>query len=131
MLLLFGLVYILTGIAQILTESNAAVRSYKAHTDLLPLTAWGWVFVGTGLLALAATFTRLQRAVGFGALVVMSLAWSLEFFVTWLSTGYGRAIVGGLSWGCLAGVLWLCAGWADPIDDDGATEQIKIRWRLW
>lgn len=114
---MFGTMYALVGGAQLGTAdqikaSPIAARSYRAHLELMPLDVWAWLFIGCGLVAVAAGLT-MWHTIGFASLMGISAWWGLEFIASWWSTGYDRAVIGALTWLLLAGLLAVVSGWPD------------------
>lgn len=119
-LVLFGCVYALTGWVQQDTApqfkaSPMARLSYRAQTDVMPLEAWGWVFVAVGIAGIAfALLGPWPQWAGFGVLQGLSLFWGSLFIASWWETGYSRAGIGALTWLLVSGVLFIVADWEDP-----------------
>lgn len=117
-LLLFGTVFVIIGCSYIglqreITASPIAAQSYAAHLKLMPLDAWGWLFIACGAAGIGGGLTGYHTA-GFTALMLISSWWGAEFLASWASTGYNRAVLGALTWLLVVGVLAVIVGWRDP-----------------
>lgn len=119
-LLLLGVIFVINGYvlfdtADLVARSPIAAQSYAAHLDVMPMTAWGWVFgvVGAGS-AISGLVNRFPAWVGFTGLYLLAGFWAGLFVASWASTGYGRAWLGALQWGAIVGVLAIIADWEDP-----------------
>ncbi len=117
--------YVILDTAEGLKRFPQASLSYEAHTDVLPMEAWGWLFLVVGVAsALAGWFRRLPAWAGFAGLQGLSTIWGLLFVASWAQTDYGRAWFGALQWANVAGVLAIIAGWEDPPADTRAADAV-------
>lgn len=119
-LLLIGSVFVIQGWVQydqasMISKSPLAQLSYAAHLDVMPLKAWGVVFMLVGALAGVCGFVRrLPAWIGFAMLQLLSLFWGGLFAASYFQNGYGRAWIGLLNYTIIAGVLAIIADWEDP-----------------
>lgn len=117
-LIMFGVTFTLIGWSYLgqsaqIERSPAASLAYRAHLNMMPLDAWGWLFMACGLTAVACGLTH-THIVGFTALMAVAGWWGLEFVASWVINGYTRALIGALTWILLVGLLLVIASWPDP-----------------
>lgn len=119
-LLVIGFIYAVQGwvmydTAGTIKASPVAIQSYAAHDDVMPLDAWGWVFIVVGVTASISGFVaRLPAWIGFAGLQLLALAWGLLFVASYFQTDYTRALVGLTQWALVAALLAITSGWEDP-----------------
>lgn len=119
-LLVVGFIFAVNGwvmadTADLIQSSPAAMRSYAAHDDVMPLVTWGWVFIIVGATSAVAGFVaRLPAWVGFGGLQLLATFWGLLFVASYFQTDYARALIGFTQWGLVAALLAITSGWEDP-----------------
>lgn len=119
-LLVVGFIFAVNGwvmfdTADVVKRSPLAMQSYAAHDDVMPLEAWGWVFIIVGCTAAIAGFVaRLPAWLGFAGLQLLAVAWGLLFVASYFQTDYTRALIGLTQWALVAALLSITAGWEDP-----------------
>lgn len=117
-LLFFGLLYMTTGQGWIYAPPTptAAVNLYVI-VAILPLAFWGWVWVATGLLMLAAAAWRRLEVWAFGAAAALATFWGLGYLAAAppLGHGTGRAYVAMFTYYGFAFIFQVIAGWPEPI----------------
>lgn len=119
-LLVVGFIFAVNGwvmadTASTLKASPVAVQAYAAHDDVMPIEAWGWVFVIVGITAAVAGFVaRLPAWLGFAGLQLLAMAWGLLFVASYIQTDYTRALIGLTQWALVAALLAITSGWEDP-----------------
>lgn len=113
-LLSYGTVWSLYGYAQV-TSPAPDQRGLALATQMLPLTAWGWMWVTAGLLAIAAAFMP-QGAdwFGFVGLALIVLPWVISYLATWLLGDFPRGWVAAAVWTVIAVPVIVVAGWREP-----------------
>ncbi len=116
---MLGLVFVTTGIGWLTLgyplSSVEAHPSLQAHTALLSLQHWAFVFLGAGTAATVAGVIG-RHPLGFSALMALSSVWSLLYFVSWALNGYWRAITqGSVLWVLVTCLLWVLSDWPDPV----------------
>lgn len=117
-LCILGVVYVLVGVSQIVTEDSALrdyalLKAYDAHLRLWPLRVWGALFAAVGVGAVLSGLTR-RHTWGFASLMGMSTWWAAMFAMSWLATGYHRVTIHLLTWLIIAAFLGILSGWPDP-----------------
>jgi hypothetical protein len=96
-LLAMGAGFVVTGVRLWGPQTTSNLEAFGPFVQLLPVGAWGAVFVVAGLVAVVSAWAPPGRdAPGFAALT--GLAW-----------GWGVSNLVGSSWGWSAGALWLLA----------------------
>lgn len=80
---------------------------------ILPITAWGWVWIGTGIYLTLGAFIRRDRSF-FGAAAFLKAAWAGAWVSVWLSDPLiPRAWVSVTIWAAFAGVVLVVASWPE------------------
>lgn len=85
-------------------------------TNLLPLHAWGGLWITAGLIALASAW--LPQGVdwfGFLALPLIVLPWMLSYFTSWLQGEFPRGWIASAVWAAIAVPVLVVAGWREPV----------------
>lgn len=116
-LLVFGFVDFVIGYSLIDPTSRAqasALLTYRAMREVLPLAAWGWVWVAVGAVCVAQAFAR-RDALGFGAAIGIKVVWTLGFLASWLVYGADRAWIGATMWAVIGRLVVIIAGWPEPV----------------
>lgn len=107
------------------TRSPAALQSYSAHRDVMPLDTWGLVFIAVGAVsAIAGFMPRLPAWVGFAGLQMLSTFWGLLFVASWHQTDYTRALIGCTQWAMVTALLAIIADWEDPPPQPDAVQRL-------
>jgi hypothetical protein len=114
-LLSFGTVWALIGYGQV-TAPQPDQRGLKLLTDVLPLDAWGWMWISSGLIAIASAFLRQgSDRFGFAALIAMVLPWLFAYLVAWWPLGlFPRGWIAAALYSGLAIGIFVVAGWGEP-----------------
>lgn len=113
-LLSYGTVWALYGFAQI-TSPQPDQRGLTPALQLMPLTLWGWLWVTTGLVAIASSWMSQGRDwPGFLALPAMVLPWMGSYLAAWITGEFPRGWVATLVWGVIAVPVLVVAGWPEP-----------------
>jgi hypothetical protein len=113
-LLSYGLVWVLVGFAQI-TSPQPDQRGLKPLLEVWPLPVWGWLWVATGLVAIASAW--MPQGLdwpGFLALPLMVLPWMGSYAMAWISGEFPRGWVAAIVWGAIAVPVLVVAGWREP-----------------
>jgi hypothetical protein len=116
-LLSFGFVDFVFGYSLIDPTARAvaaAQPSYKAMQEILPLAAWGWLWVAVGVVCVGHAFTT-RDAGGFMAAIGIKIVWTLAIGASWIVYGAPRAWAGCALWLVVAGLVRLIAGWQEPV----------------
>lgn len=127
-LLIFGVMYICSGIGQIFTQPPTASPAYAGQLKLMSLTQWGVLFLAAGFAAIAAATTRRWTWLGYGILMAVTMGWGLLFLGSWFITGYSRALIGALPYLAMAVLLADLARYDAPttvLQQAGAPEKTK------
>jgi hypothetical protein len=113
-LLSYGTVWALYGYAQI-TSPQPDQRGLAPLLERVPLAVWGWMWVATGLVAVASAWMPQGRDwVGFLSLPAMVLPWMGSYLAAWLTGEFPRGWVASLVWGAIAVPVLVVAGWREP-----------------
>jgi hypothetical protein len=98
-----------------ITSPPADRRGLAPLLKVMPLDGWGWLWVITGLVAVAAAFAPqgLDWA-GFLALPVIVLPWTGAYIAAWLMGDYPRGWVAAAVWALIAVPVIVVAGWREP-----------------
>ena len=114
-LLSYGTVWSLYGYAQVVSPPPDQ-RGLALATQMLPLTAWGWLWVTAGLVAIVAAFMP-QGAdwFGFVGLALIVLPWVTSYLATWALGDFPRGWVAAAVWAVIAVPVIVVAGWREPV----------------
>lgn len=122
-LLAFGVAWVVLGIGTIQTEPPTT-RDGLLH-ELIPEEIRGWMWILTGLLAIAYAWRPLGKPDGlaFGALIIMPSNRVVSFAFGWVESWWPWVLVGehprGWLWATLYGVMVFavarCAAWPEPL----------------
>lgn len=113
-LLSYGAVWALYGYAQI-ASPQPDQRGLQPALELMPLDAWGWLWVLTGLGAVVSAWLPQGRDwIAFLLLPLMVLPWMASYLIAWLAGDFPRGWVATLVWGVIAVPLLVVAGWREP-----------------
>lgn len=84
--------------------------------QLLPLKAWGWLWIATGLIAVAAAWA--PQGVdwpGFLSLPLIVLPWMTSYLVSWVQGDFPRGWIASAVWAAIAVPVLVVAGWREPV----------------
>lgn len=113
-LLSYGTVWSLVGYAQLVTPQPRQPGLHLALA-LLPMHAWGWLWITAGLIALASAW--MPQGLdwpGFLALPLIALPWWLSYLVAWIQGTFPRGWVAAAVWAAIAVPVLVVAGWREP-----------------
>jgi FtsH-binding integral membrane protein len=114
-LLVLGIIYMLIGLSYAVQQPS----SYTAHvtiaaTLIMPIRAWGWVWIGAGLLSvLSSRWPPASETWGYTALSFLAALWACFYFWGLLFLG-GGSIPGALAWSAIAFLWWAISGLHNP-----------------
>lgn len=122
-LLLVGFIFILRGNSFLYNDfSSAELAAYEYAFNMFVPSAWGILFMVSGVIAASASvlrttgagYKKFSDATGFAALQGVALAWACS---KWLSVAFGDggslALRGALSWTIIVALVALIAGWEE------------------
>lgn len=113
-LLCYGLVWAIVGYGQI-TAPQPDLRGLRLLLQTMPLDVWGWLWVASGLIAIASAWLPQGRDwPGFLALPLMVLPWMVSYLLAWIIGDYPRGWVATVVWGAIAAPVLVVAGWREP-----------------
>jgi len=114
-LLSYGVVWSLIGYGQIVSP-QVDQRGLHLLLGLMPLAAWGWCWIASGLAAIvAAWLPQGKDAIGFVALLVIVMPWMLSYLVSWWPLGtFPRGWAAAAVWTAIAIPVIVVAGWREP-----------------
>lgn len=117
-LLVAGLVYIMIGIAYLVTDSTPSrTESLKVALHWMSLGGWGWVFILSGLLAiLSSRWPPFSETWGYTVLTGLSAGWAAVYLVGVIGGAPAQGLSGAMSWGLLAFMWWAISGLINPED---------------
>lgn len=116
-LLVAGIVYIVNGLSLILTEpTRARTKALTIALNWAPLSVWGGVFVGVGLLAvISARWPPVFESWGYMVLTGLAAGWSATYLTGIIFEHSPLANLSGvLVWGLLAFLWWAVSGLLNP-----------------
>lgn len=117
--------WVMTDTADAIRASPIALQSYSAHMDVMPLQAWGAVFIAVGSVSAVTGFVnRLPAWAGFAALQLLATFWGLLFVASYVQTDYTRALVGLTQWAMVTALLVIIADWEDPAPNTDAVKKL-------
>ncbi|MFF5445503.1 hypothetical protein [Streptomyces sp. NPDC012888] len=110
----YGLVWLLYGYGQI-TTPQPDQRGLQTLLALMPLTAWGWVWIAAGVVALVSAWAPPGRdAAAFYVLPLIVVPWMASYLVAWLLGDYPRGWVAAAVWAVITVPVLVTAGWPEP-----------------
>ncbi|MFD5795585.1 hypothetical protein ACFWIO_19005 [Streptomyces diastatochromogenes] len=113
-LLCYGAVWAIIGYGQI-TSPQPDLRGLRLLLQMMPLAAWGWLWVTSGLIAIVSAWLPQGRDwPGFLALPLMVLPWAASYLLAWILGDYPRGWVAAVVWGAIAAPVLVVAGWREP-----------------
>ena len=113
-LLCYGTVWALYGYAQIVSPQPDQ-RGLTAALELMPLDAWGALWVAIGIVALVSAWLPQGRDwVAFLLLPLMVVPWIVSYLIAWIVGDFPRGWVATLVWAAIAVPVWVVAGWREP-----------------
>ena len=117
-LVLFGVVWVLFGwyILSLTPAMKALVKEVDLYYGVLPVTAWGVIWVVCGAVAVVCGFWHRFDWVGFAVAIFPPLIWAIFSFLEEFHRPATKPWANGILYLALAGAIWLVAGMADPLD---------------
>ena len=113
-LLCYGIVWAIIGYGQI-TSPAPDLRGLRLLLQTMPLDAWGWIWVASGLIAVVSAWLPQGRDwPGFLALPLMVLPWMVSYLLAWIIGDFPRGWVATVVWGAIAAPVLVVAGWREP-----------------
>ena len=113
-LLCYGVVWAIIGYGQI-TAPQPDLRGLRLLLQIMPLAAWGWLWVASGLIAVVSAWLPQGRDwPGFLALPLMVLPWAASYLLAWILGDFPRGWVAAVVWGAIAAPVLVVAGWREP-----------------
>src|SRR4051812_46706591 len=113
-LLSYGVVWAIIGYGQI-TSPAPDLRGLRLLLQMMPLDAWGWIWVTSGLIAIISAWLPQERDwPGFLALPLMVLPWAVSYLLAWIIGDFPRGWVAAVVWGAIAAPVLVTAGWREP-----------------
>jgi hypothetical protein len=114
-LMIFAFIDLVIGwsLAGTATRAQAsALPTYRAHVEILPLIAWGWLWIAVGAVCLVHAF-RVSDRFGFAAAIGIKLVWAAGFLGSWLLYDAPRGWLGAATWVVFAALVHLISGWPE------------------
>ena len=113
-LLCYGVVWAIIGYGQI-TAPAPDLRGLRLLLQTMPLDVWGWLWVASGVIAIASAWLPQGRDwPGFLALPLMVLPWMVSYLLAWIIGDFPRGWVATVVWGAIAAPVLVVAGWQEP-----------------
>jgi len=113
-LLCYGVVWSIIGYGQI-TAPQPDLRGLRLLLQTMPLYVWGWLWVASGLIAIASAFLPQGKDwVGFLALPLIVLPWTVSYLLAWIVGDFPRGWLAAVVWGAIAAPVLVVAGWGEP-----------------
>lgn len=79
---------------------------------LLPLVAWGWVWIAVGAVCLTGVLARRDR-IQFGVAMLLKTAWSCIITMNWLMFRIPGGWTSVAAWAGIALLVLLISGWPE------------------
>jgi hypothetical protein len=114
-LLAFGVMQILYGYGIAADPRYGVVRGVGVLTRLLPMWAWGGLWIACGAIAVVMAWEiRSSRDTwGYGALTLPMSLWSGANFVAWVSNSYPQAWTSVCTWGAFVYIAAVINRWPE------------------
>lgn len=114
--LVAGAVYIAMGVTYITTDPAPSRQSaLSVAIDLLPLSAWGVVWIAVGVLAvISSRWPPASETWGYSALSGLAAGWSACYGLGVVLGAPNQSTSGALVWGLVAFLWWAIAGLINP-----------------
>jgi len=114
-LLAFGLMQILYGYGIASDPRYGVVRGVGVLTHLLPMQAWGglWIACGAFAVAMAWEIRASRDTWGYGALTLPMSLWSAANAIAWASREYPQAWTSVCTWGAFVYIAAAINRWPD------------------
>lgn len=93
-----------------------AIPTYAAIRALMPLAAWGWLWLAVGAVCAASAFMRSDRF-GFAAAIGVKVVWAGGFLVAWWPMHVPRAWLAAATWLVFAALVLVISGWREARRD--------------
>lgn len=109
-LMLTGASWISYGASLAVQPRYGTVRGISVLLDLMPMAAWGWGWIGCGIVALIYALVRLGHDLpGIAAAMAPPLLWSLAYALGGASGASGTAWGAVMPWGSHAALIAVVA----------------------
>lgn len=113
-LLCYGAVWFLYGYAQVASPPPDQ-RGLQPLLELMPLAAWGWLWVAAGVVAMVAAWLPQGKDwPAYPALQLVVLPWMGCYLATWIMGEFPRGWIAAAVWGLISVPVWVTAGWPEP-----------------
>lgn len=116
-LILLGGIALLYGVSLITTPPPPHPPGLSLLLGWMPLHAWGFTLAAAGVVAvLSSPLQQGRDFLGFSALTLVWLPWSLSYLTSWWPQGVNpRGWVSALVFAALALIPAVCATWEEPL----------------
>jgi hypothetical protein len=94
-------------------SSALAHPGYRWLASVLPLAAWGAVWLFVGALCLIGAFVH-EDSIAWVAAMSIKVMWGVLWFLGWSLAGVDRGWVSAAVWLPMAALVALLAGWPEP-----------------
>jgi hypothetical protein len=119
-LMVAGLIYVLIGIANILTKPTPdRVHALTYALQIAPMPVWGAIFVIAGILSIVSSrWPPVSKTWGYTVLTGLSAAWA-GFYAVGIVFGDTPPsnLSGVLAWGLIGFMWWAISGLMNPGED--------------
>lgn len=113
-LLFFALIDIIYAFSLFNPPAEARLSPTLAFIDsVLPLWAWGTLWLASGLICLAQAPAHRDR-IAYGAAILVKVTWGALYIIGWSAGAIERAYVGLVVWWGFAAFVALISGWPEP-----------------
>ncbi|MFJ4990078.1 hypothetical protein ACIP9H_40560 [Streptomyces sp. NPDC088732] len=110
----YGSVWAVYGWAQLITPQPDQ-RGLGPALHVMPLVAWAWLWVVSGVIAaMAAWLPEGRDWPGFLSLPLIVLPWTVSYFMSWAVGDAPRGWVSSVVWAAIAAPVLVVAGWDEP-----------------